>query len=91
MEHELAELWIVIMIFIKKPIFDTTENTFSITLPMKKIIIDYINNYNKINRNDLEKILNISKTSAYKMLNKNIISKKENGKNTCYILNNFKS
>ena len=83
----------------KKPSFDATENTFSITLPnmnyqeitdksnivieslsQEDIIINYIKEYNKINRNIVEKLLNISKTRAYKILNemleKNILKKK---------------
>ncbi len=83
----------------KKPIFDVTENTFSIILPninyqdnnakeniiapnlsQEEIIINYIHTYSKINRNEVEKLLNISKTRAYKiinsMLNKKLIKKK---------------
>lgn len=72
--------------FYKKTHFWYNRKYIFYNITYEKIIIDYIKDYNKINRNDLEKILNISKTSAYKMLNKNIISKKGNGKNTCYIL-----
>lgn len=93
--------------FDKKPIFDTTENTFSITLPnmnykednsqiifpnqsQKDIIIDYIKNYNKLNRYEAEKLLNISKTRAYQildeMITENLIIKKGTGKNTHYVL-----
>lgn len=93
----------------KKPIFDATENTFSIMLPnmnyqeninnfdtispilsQEEIIINYITKYNKINRNETEKLLNISKTRAYKildkMLEKNIIKKESSGKNTYYVI-----
>lgn len=93
----------------KKPIFDATENTFSITLPnmnyaevldkssiispslsQEDIIINYLKEYNKINRNETEKLLNISKTRAYQiideMLEKNIIKKEGTGKNTYYVL-----
>lgn len=93
----------------RKPIFDETKNTFSITLPninyekvstksniispslsQKEIIINYLKEYNKINRNEAEKLLNISKTRAYQiideMLKKNIIKKEDIGKNTHYIL-----
>ena len=93
----------------KKPIFDATENTFSITLPninyeetqaksniifpslsQEDIIINYLKEYNKINRNETEKLLNISKTRAYQiideMLEKNIIKKEDTGKNTYYVL-----
>ena len=93
----------------KKPIFDATENTFSITLPninyeeissksniispslsQEDIIINYLKEYNKINRNEAEKLLNISKTRAYQiideMLDKNIIKKEDTGKNTYYVL-----
>ena len=93
----------------KKPIFDATENTFSITLPnmnyqelnnksnlispslsQEDIIINYLKQYNKINRNETEKLLNVSKTRAYQiideMLEKNIIKKEDSGKNTYYVL-----
>ena len=93
----------------KKPIFDATENTFSITLPninyeeiasksniispsfsQEDIIINYLKEYNKINRNEAEKLLNVSKTRAYEVLNnmleKNIIKKENTGKNTYYVL-----
>ncbi len=93
----------------KKPIFDATENTFSIMLPnmnyqeninksniispslsQEEIIINYIKEYNKINRSETEKLLNISKTRAYKildkMLEKNIIKKEASGKNTYYVI-----
>ena len=93
----------------KKPIFEATENTFSITLPnmnyietsnssniiatslsQEDIIINYLKEYNKINRNETEKLLNISKTRAYQildeMLKKNIIKKEGTGKNTYYML-----
>lgn len=93
----------------KKPIFDTTENTFSITLPnmnylentnnsnivtpnisQEEMIIYYIKKYNKINRNETEKLLNVSKTRAYEILNqmlgKNVIKKENTGKNTYYVL-----
>lgn len=93
----------------KKPIFDATENTFSITLPnmnyqelntksnlispslsQEDIIINYLKEYNKINRNETEKLLNISKTRAYQiideMLEKDIIKKEDTGKNTYYML-----
>lgn len=95
--------------FEKKPIFDATENTFSITLPnmnyevtsnksniissslsQEDIIVNYLKEYNKINRNETEKLLNISKTIAYQiidnMLEKNIIKKENIGKNTYYVL-----
>ncbi len=93
----------------KKPIFEATENIFSITLPnmnyietsnssniiatslsQEDIIINYLKEYNKINRNETEKLLNISKTRAYQildeMLKKNIIKKEGTGKNTYYML-----
>ena len=93
----------------KKPIFDATENTFSITLPninyeeipsksniispslsQEDIIINYLKEYNKINRNEAEKLLNISKTRAYQIINgmleKNIIKKEDTGKKTYYML-----
>ena len=92
----------------KKPLFNATENTFSIILPninyhekkeeksmpihltQDEIIINYINKYSKINRNNAEKLLNVSKTRAYEILNemleKNIIKKESTGKNTYYVL-----
>ena len=93
----------------KKPIFDATENTFSIALPninyeeipsksniispnlsQEDIIINYLKEYNKINRNEAEKLLNISKTRTYQIidqvLEKNIIKKEDTGKNTYYVL-----
>lgn len=93
----------------KKPIFDATENTFSITLPnmnyqdniiksniitlslsQKDIIINYLKEYNKINRNEAEKLLSVSKTRAYEILNmmleNDIIRKENTGKNTYYVL-----
>lgn len=91
----------------KKPIFDATENTFSITLPnmnyreiksnvvtpslsQQDIIINYLKEYSKINRNETEKLLNVSKTRAYEILNEmldnNIIKKENTGKNTYYVL-----
>ncbi len=95
--------------YAKKPIFDATENTFSITLPnmnyeevsnnsnnispslsQEDIIVNYLKEYNKINRNEAEKLLNVSKTRAYQiiaeMLEKNIIKKEDTGKNTHYML-----
>lgn len=93
----------------KKPIFDATENTFSITLPnmnyqeaiiksnivtsslsQEDTVINYLQEYNKINRNETEKLLSISKTRAYEILNgmleNNIIKKEDTGKNTYYVL-----
>ena len=92
----------------KKPIFNATENTFSIVLPninyqekqnersisvdltQDEIIINYIKKYSKINRNNAEKLLDVSKTRAYEILNemleKNIIKKESTGKNTYYVL-----
>lgn len=93
----------------KKPIFDVTENTFSIILPninyqdketkvevvptnlsKEEIIINYINKYSKINRNDTEKLLGISKTRAFKildlMIEKGMLKKEGSGKNIYYIL-----
>ena len=72
--------------FDKKPLFDATENTFSIILPnmnYKEVIDNYVNDnniifhslsqedmivqflkkYNKINRNETEKLLNVSNKS----------------------------
>ena len=54
------------------------------------MIIQFLKKYNKINRNETEKLLNVSKTRAYKildaMIDNNIINKEDNGKNTYYIL-----
>ena len=94
---------------VKKPIFDSTENTFSITLPnmnyveisdkssiispslsQEDIVVNYLKSYNRINRNEVEKLLDISKTRAYQiideMLEKNIIKKEGTGKSTYYML-----
>lgn len=70
------------------------ENTSSINLSpnitQKEMIIDYIKKYNKINRNETEKLLNVSKTRAYNILNEmikeNKIKKENVGKNTYYVL-----
>lgn len=90
----------------KKPIFDTTYNTFSIILPninyqeniktiiadltQDEIIIEYLNKYNKINRKDAEKLLGISKTRTYEILNsmleKNMIKKEGTGRSSYYVL-----
>lgn len=92
----------------KKPVFDVTDNTFSIILPNRNyieisnnlniitnlsqedIIIDHLKTYKKITRNETERLLNVSKTRAYQILNemlkKNIIRKENSGKNTYYIL-----
>ncbi len=88
----------------KEPIFEATENTFSIMLPnmnhveisnkvsivspslsQEDLIVNYLKEYNRINRNETEKLLNISKTRAYQIINemleKNIIKKESTGKN----------
>ena len=92
----------------KKPVFDVTNNTFSIILPNRNyieisnnlniitnlsqedIIIDHLKTYKKITRNETERLLNVSKTRAYQILNemlkKNIIRKENSGKNTYYML-----
>lgn len=92
----------------KKPVFDVTDNTFSIILPNRNyieisnnlniitnlsqedIIIDHLKTYKKITRNETERLLNVSKTRAYQILNemlkKNIIRKENSGKNTYYML-----
>ena len=96
--------------FSKKPIFDATENTFSIALPNRnynnitktvtpkesneQVVSNYIKKYGKINRIDVEKLLNISKTRAYTILDKmyknKIVIKKGNGRSTYYTLNEGK-
>lgn len=70
--------------------FQTTY-TFFLTYPSQTdIIINYLKEYNKINRNEAEKLLSISKTRAYQILDellkKNIIKKEDTGKNTYYVL-----
>lgn len=93
----------------KKPVFETTDNTFSIVLPnvnyhennniinnyvssmsQEEKIVNYIKSYNKINRNETEKLLNVSKTRAYEILNNmcenDLIYKVGSGKNTVYVL-----
>lgn len=93
----------------KKPVFETTDNTFSIVLPnvnyheannninnyvssmsQEEKIVNFIKSYNKINRNETEKILNVSKTRAYEILNNmcenDLIYKVGNGKSTIYML-----
>ncbi len=69
---------------------DNKYNLISPSLSQEDIIINYLKEYNKINRNETEKLLNVSKTRAYqiidKMLEKNIIKKEDTGKNTYYAL-----
>lgn len=66
------------------------SNVISPSLSQEDIIINYLKEYNKINRNEAEKLLNISKTRAYQIINemleKNIIKKENTGKNTMYVL-----
>jgi len=66
------------------------SNIVSPSLSQKDIIIDYIKQYDKINRNETEKLLNVSKTRAYNILNEmikqNTIKKEDIGKNTFYVL-----
>lgn len=89
------------------PLFNITENSFSVSLPninykeenkiiqpsltQEQAIINYLNTYQNINRNTAEKLLNVSKTRAYTILNKMLkdkkIEKKGNGKNIIYTLN----
>ena len=67
-----------------------SSNIIATSLSQEDIIINYLKEYNKINRNETEKLLNISKTRAYQildeMLKKNIIKKEGTGKNTYYML-----
>lgn len=66
------------------------SNIISPSLSQTDIIINYLKEYNKINRNEAEKLLSISKTRAYQILDellkKNIIKKEDTGKNTYYVL-----
>lgn len=73
--------------------YEDASNKSSIISPrlsQEDIIVNYLREYNKINRNETEKLLNISKTRAYQiideMLEKNIIKKEDSGKNTYYVL-----
>lgn len=85
----------------KKPIIETTENSFFITFPkledMSKIdddekdkIIKFLYQNNKIQREDVENIFNCGKTTALRKLNKlvesEIIKQISIGKNTYYEL-----
>lgn len=85
----------------KKPIIETTENSFFITFPkledMSKIdddekdkIIKFLYQNNKIQREDVENIFNCGKTTALRKLNKlvesEIIKQISVGKNTYYEL-----
>lgn len=65
----------------------------NITIPnltQEEIIINYLNQYNKITRKEAERLLNISKTRAYEILNnmleKNVLEKENHSKNTFYKL-----
>ena len=91
----------------KKPVFDATDNTFSIILPnanykdeilqvtndsytQENYIINYLKENGKINRADVEKLLNVSKTRAHiilgEMLENNLIVKNGTGRTTIYTL-----
>lgn len=85
----------------KKPIIETTENSFFITFPkledMSKIdddekdkIIKFLYQNNKIQREDVENIFSCGKTTALRKLNKlvesEIIKQISIGKNTYYEL-----
>ena len=78
-ENEYCELKSILTKDIKKEI-----------IAFANTIINYLKEYNKINRNETEKLLNISKTRAYQILDellkKNIIKKEDTGKNTYYVL-----
>lgn len=56
----------------------------------EEIIIDYLKKYNFITRQDIEKILNLSKTRSYelieRMINKGLIASVGNNKSTKYML-----
>lgn len=65
----------------------------NITIPnltQEEIIIHYLKQYNKITRKETERLLNVSKTRAYEilsnMLEKNVLEKENNSKNTFYRL-----
>ena len=70
--------------------FASKSNIISPSLSQEDIITNYLKEYNKINRNEAEKLLNVSKTRAYEVLNnmleKNVIKKENTGKNTYYVL-----
>ncbi len=65
-------------------------NTVSSFSSQEDIIINYLNTYSKINRNETEKLLNVSKTRAYEILNsmleRKLIKKESYGKNTYYTI-----
>lgn len=65
------------------------SNTYY-NLSQKEAIINYIEKYGKINRNETEKLLSISKTRAYNILNEmleeNKLDKESLGRNTYYII-----
>ncbi len=69
---------------------NTKGNVISPSLSQEEMIIKYINEYSKINRNDTEKLLSVSKTRAYEVLNsmleKELIKKRGVGRNTYYVL-----
>ena len=76
-----------------KEVIDNYVNDNNIifhSLSQEDMIVQFLKKYNKINRNETEKLLNVSKTRAYKildaMIDNNIINKEDNGKNTYYIL-----
>ena len=57
---------------------------------MNEKLVNFIKSYNKINRNETEKLLNVSKTRAYEILSNmcenNLIYKVGSGKSTIYML-----
>lgn len=87
-----------------KPLIEISENVFKITLPNRNYIeiknttnishedciIDYLKINKSIKREDVENILNLSKSGARKVINKmindNIIEQNGKGKNVYYIL-----
>lgn len=79
-----------------QPIIDIGPNSFVITLPKIKIneeivrVLDYIEKYGQISREDIENLFNCSKTTAIRILNKfverKILKRVNNGKSTYYVL-----
>lgn len=89
-----------------KPLIELSENVFKITLPNKNYkeqkqtinkkiskeqqILEYLKDNQKISRDIVENILNLSKSGARKIINKmvgnNLIIQKGTGKNTYYVL-----
>lgn len=89
-----------------KPIIEISENVFKITLPNRNYakkeefeltqqeekIVQYLKVNNTITRENIQSILELSKSGARNilraMIENNIVELKGNGKNSCYVLKN---